>query len=87
MSEEDEYTPRPEDEEPIAALATLVEPPPRTLGTRIRASIQRRMLAADVAESSLLNILHVFMEFLSVVFESLRGVRGDGERSDTGEDQ
>ena len=69
-------------EEPIAELATLLEDVPETLGQRIRARIQRRVLAADVAEFSFGHVFSVFVEFLKVIFESLPGAspeRGEEE--------
>ncbi|MGI9626493.1 MAG: hypothetical protein ACR2QM_06635 [Longimicrobiales bacterium] len=73
MTSSDDFTPGPDDERPIAALATLVEDVPETLRGRIHRSIERRTLAGDVVELTFNQILQVFLEFLKVTFEGLRG--------------
>ena len=68
------------DEAPITLLADFVEEPPETLRPRVRASIQRRLLASDLADLSLMQILNVFLEFLKLTLEMLTGgYRKDGE--------
>lgn len=71
---DDDFTPGPADEEPISALATFVEDVPDTLRGRIQRSIQRRTFAGDVVDFSLNQFFQVFLEFLKVTFEGLRGL-------------
>jgi hypothetical protein len=61
--------------EPIRALSDLREPAPPGLIGRVRNSIQRRHLAADVADFSLLGPIRVFLEYLRALFEGILGAR------------
>ena len=71
---------RSPEEAPIEELATLLEEAPEGLSGRVRASIQRRLLAADVAELSLSQVVQVFLEFIKVLFESIGVARPERER-------
>lgn len=61
-----------EDQAPIEELATLFEDPPAELPGRVRASIQRRLLVSDVADLSVRQVMDVIVEFLKMVFETMR---------------
>jgi hypothetical protein len=61
--------------EPIRSLADLREPAPPGLLGRVRNSIQRRQLAADVADLSLLGPIKVFFEYLRALIEGILGAR------------
>ncbi len=61
--------------EPIRALADLREPAPPGLLVRVRNSILRRHLAADVADLSLLGPIVVFLEYLRALIEGILGGR------------
>jgi hypothetical protein len=57
--------------EPIRALSGLREPAPSGLVGRVRSAIQRRQLAADVADLSLLGPIRVFFEYLRALIEAI----------------
>ena len=61
--------------EPIRALSELRESADPGLVGRVRNSIQRRHLAADVADLSLLGLYGVFLEYLRALVEGILGAR------------
>ena len=79
MSDEARLDDEPAGSEPIHQLATFLEAPPAALRPRVRNSIQRRLLAGDLAELSLMQLVNVFMEFLRVTFGALNAPQQDGE--------
>ena len=69
--------------EPIRSLSELREPAPSGLIGRVRSSIQRRQLAADVADLSLLGPIRVFLEYLRALVEGILGVRATDDEDDS----
>jgi hypothetical protein len=69
--------------EPIRALSDLREPAPPGLIGRVRNSIQRRHLAADVADLSLLGPIRVFLEYLRALVEGLLGMSTPYDEDDS----
>lgn len=66
---------------PVEELATLFEDPPEGLGDRVRSSIHRRLLASDVADLSVVQVVQVVVEFVKMVFETIGGGRTQSEDS------
>lgn len=64
---------------PVEELATLFEAPPDGLHERVRSSIHRRLLAADVADMSLRHVIQAALEFVKMVFETLGSGRPQNE--------
>ena len=64
---------------PVEELATLFEVPPEGLHQRVRSSIHRRLLASDVADLSVRQVLEVFLEFVKMMFETIGGGRTQRE--------
>lgn len=64
---------------PVEELATLFEPPPDGLHERVRSSIHRRLLAADVADLSFRHVVQAAIEFVKMVFEAIGSGRTQDE--------
>ena len=61
--------------EPIRSLSDLREPAHPGLVGRVRNAIQRRQLAADVVDLSLLGPIRLFLEYLRALLEGIFGAR------------
>ena len=59
---------------PLRSLAGLEHPAPAGLLDRVRNAIQRRQLAADVVDLSLMGPARLFLEYLRALVEGILGL-------------
>ena len=73
---------------PIAELADLREDPREGFISRIRGGINRRVLVAEAVDFSLTCFFQSFMDYISLIIQSLAGGQDSPARRDvsTGED-